>query len=116
MTWRTTSPHSIGGKRIKSAVFITALLLAIVPWQTQATEDQAEETLPPGVVQLLPRGAIPAIFDPQFVSAHEADLPDGVWVFGVVIDGEAHAYSLNLLNSHEIVNDVFGTLPVAASW
>jgi hypothetical protein len=92
------------------------LILAIVPRQTHATEKEAEETLPPGVVQLLPRGAIAAIFDPQFVSADEADLPDSAWVFGVIINGEAHAYSLTLLNSHEIVNDVFGELPVAATW
>jgi hypothetical protein len=33
-----------------------------------------------------------------------------------VIEGEAHAYSLNLLNHHEVVNDRFGDTPVAAVW
>ena len=71
---------------------------------------------PDGVDILLPRGGIPAVFDPKFVSASEADIPDDAWVLGVVIDGEAHAYSLNLLNHHEVVNDRFGELPVAAVW
>jgi hypothetical protein len=74
------------------------------------------KTVPEGVDMLLPRGGIPADFDPQFVAANEADIPDEAWVLGVVIDGEAHAYSLNLLNHHEIVNDRFGNLPVAAVW
>jgi hypothetical protein len=96
--------------------FIAAFMMVATPGLSQQAGEEAEEALPPGVVQLLPRGAIAAIFDPQFVSADEADLPDSAWVFGVVIQGEAHAYSLNLLNSHEIVNDVFGKLPVAATW
>jgi hypothetical protein len=74
------------------------------------------DAVPAGVDMLLARGGIPAIFDPKFVSAEEADIPDTAWVLGVVIDGEAHAYSLNLLNHHEVVNDRFASLPVAAVW
>jgi len=29
---------------------------------------------------------------------------------------EAHVYSLDLLNHHEIVNDVVGGTPIAATW
>ena len=65
---------------------------------------------------LLPRGAIPAVFDPVFVPADSAVIPDDAWVLGVEINGVAHAYSLNLLNHHEIVNDRFGDRPVAAVW
>jgi hypothetical protein len=74
------------------------------------------DTPPDGVRQLLPRGGIPAIFDPVFVPADEADVPDDAWVLGVAIGGEAKAYDLNLLNHHEIVNDVVGGLPVAPTW
>jgi hypothetical protein len=81
---------------------------------TPATDP--EEVLPPGVEQLLPRGAIPAIFEPEFVSADSAEIPDDAWIFGVDLNGEAHAYSLNLLNHHEVVNDVIGGLPVASVW
>lgn len=77
-----------------------------------ATDDEP----PPGVEQILPRGRIAAVFEPSFVSATEAEIPDEAWVLGVVINGEAKAYSLNLLNRHEVVNDRFGDLPVAAVW
>lgn len=66
--------------------------------------------------QLLPRGGIPAIRQPTFVSADEADIDKKSWVLGVVIDGQAKAYSLNLLNSHEIVNDRIGSTKFAAVW
>jgi uncharacterized protein (DUF2344 family) len=65
---------------------------------------------------LMARGGIPAVFKPEFVPADKADIADDAWVLGVVVDGEAHAYSLNLLNHHEIVNDHFGDLPIAAVW
>ena len=71
---------------------------------------------PEGVQQLLPRGRIPAIFDPEFVTEDAAVIPDDAWVLGVLIDGEAKAYSLNLLNQHEVVNDHSGETPFAAVW
>jgi hypothetical protein len=77
---------------------------------------QSAEALPPGVEQLLPRGKIAAVFEPQFVSATEAEIPDDAWILGVVVDGAARAYSLNLLNRHEIVNDRVGEKAFAAVW
>ena len=81
-----------------------------------ATAAVGEDTPPPGVEQILPRGGIEAVFEPQFVSVGEADIPADAWILGVVIEGQAKAYSLNLLNRHEVVNDRFGDLPVAAVW
>ena len=66
--------------------------------------------------QILPRGRIAAITQPEFVSAGEAEISGNSWVLGVVIDGEARAYSLNLLNSHEVVNDQIGQTAFAAVW
>ena len=74
------------------------------------------DTPPEGVNQLLPRGGIPAIFNPQFVPAASAKIPDDAWVLGVEINGQAKAYDLNILNHHEIVNDVVGGKPVAPTW
>jgi hypothetical protein len=62
------------------------------------------------------RGRIPAVDNPQFVPASAAKLPPEAWVLGVVIDGQARAYSLNLLNAHEVVNDRFGDRPIAVIW
>ena len=70
------------------------------------------------VYQLLPVGAIPAIDDPGFVSGAEAELQMRADepVLGVVIDGEARAYSLWQLDAHEIVNDEISGSAIAATW
>lgn len=74
------------------------------------------DTPPPGVEQVIPRGRIAAVFEPEFVSAASAEIPRDAWILGVAIDGEARAYSLNLLNSHEVVNDRIGEKSFAAVW
>ena len=74
------------------------------------------EELPDGVKQILERGKIAAIVDPEFVTADEAEIADDAWVLGVEIDGQARAYSLNLLNRHEVVNDQIGEKSFAAVW
>lgn len=65
---------------------------------------------------LLPFDAIPAITKPQFVSAIEAKLDADAPMIGVTFNGESHAYSLYLLNGHEIVNDVVGGKKIATTW
>lgn len=67
-------------------------------------------------MQLLDRDAIPAIRDPEFVPAAKAKLAEGEKVLGVVIGGEARAYPLIDLDAHEIVDDVVGGKPIAATW
>ena len=71
---------------------------------------------PEGFEQILKRGGIPAIDDPQYVAADEADIDDGSFVLGVVIKDQPLAFSLNLLNRHEIVNDTIGDTNFAAVW
>ena len=70
------------------------------------------------IVTLLPRDAIPAIDEPQFVSAAEADeaYDDEEAVLGVDINGDARAYSIPVLSSHEIVNDTVGGVKIAVTW
>ena len=70
------------------------------------------------IITLLPKDAIPSIDNPKFYSASEADdeyAPDEM-VLGVVFDGEARAYSVNMLSSHEIVNDNIAGRPIAVTW
>ncbi len=70
------------------------------------------------IVTLLPKNAIPAINNPQFVSGAEADTQyhDEELVIGVEIDGDARAYSVPFLSGHEIVNDIVGGEPIAVTW
>ena len=37
-------------------------------------------------------------------------------IIGLVINGEARAYPITILSSHEIVNDTVGGEPVAVTW
>ena len=76
----------------------------------------AAEQVPKGYRQVVPRGVIESIDRPRFVPAGEARIPDDAWVLGIMVGGEARAYSLNLLNRHEIVNDRAGGLSFAAVW
>jgi len=67
---------------------------------------------------VLPPDRIPAIRVPEFVTGEQADrlmAPDEP-VLGVVVDGDARAYSLWHLDRHEIVNDTIAGRAVAATW
>ena len=92
-----------------------AFAVAAAALSSLAVALHAEEP-PPGVTQLLPRNRIASIDDPVFVAADEADIPDDAWIMGVIIGGEARAYSLNILNRHEVVNDRAGEKSFAAVW
>ena len=65
---------------------------------------------------VLPVDAIPAVFSPRFLSVVDADVHDDSPMIGVSIGDEQHAYSMVLLNAHEIVNDHVGGRPIASTW
>ena len=89
-----------------------ALSIALLTTAPLAEADKK----PKGYRQILPRGRLASIDQPIYVPASEAELSETTWVLGVVIDGQARAYSLNLLNAHEVVNDAIGETPFAAVW
>lgn len=94
-----------------------AITMFVVVALTLMAENPLQgQDVPEGFQQLLPRGGIPAIDNPQYVSADKAEITDGAYVFGVVIEEQPVAYSLNLLNSHEVVNDTVGNTNFAAVW
>jgi hypothetical protein len=70
------------------------------------------------IVTLLPKDGIPAIDDPSFVSAEDANLQyeQDELIIGVNFDGDARAYSIPMLSSHEIVNDTVGGHKIAVTW
>ncbi len=64
-----------------------------------------------------PRGGIPALTDPPFVSVNEATfVAEDDRVIGVARNGVAKAYPLALMNYHEIVNDRFGDEAVVVTY
>jgi Protein of unknown function (DUF3179) len=72
-----------------------------------------DEILPGGP----PRDGIPAINQPQFIKPSEVNfLRDDDRVLSVKIDNEVRAYSLRILNWHEIVNDQVGDHAIAVTY
>lgn len=65
-----------------------------------------------------PKDGIPPIDEPAFVSVAEADLilADREPVIGLVVNGEAKAYPLQVLMFHEIANDSIGGVPVSVTF
>ena len=94
---------------------VQSVLILILLLATSACAGAEDYTDDP-IRTLLPFDAIPAITDPQFVPANAAKLDPDAPVIGVTFNGESHAYSLYLLNGHEIVNDVVGGLNIATTW
>ena len=81
--------------------------------------DQAASEVPGLVIRtILPRDAIPAILDPQFVSGAEAtaQMSAAELVVGLSINGDHRAYAIAQLSLHEVVNDVVGGRPVMVTW
>ena len=97
--------------RLCTAVVFTASVLTQLPLTRAQDRD-----LPKGFQQIIPRGRIAAIDQPVYVSAEDADIRADAWVLGVSIGDEARAYSLDLLNAHEVVNDSIGDTNFAAVW
>jgi hypothetical protein len=126
-----------------SVLFATAILLlasfAGYCWlrslHEQAIESQAPsvvaqsapepptlpETAPPPELPIVIwglRDSFPVIRTPWFVSARQGDtaLADDEPVLGVMLDGEARAYSTNQLNRHEMVIDQIGDTPILVTY
>ena len=64
------------------------------------------------------REQFPALIEPHFVSAEEADswLAESARVLGLRIGDEVKAYPIELLTRHEVVNDVVGGEPIFAAY
>lgn len=79
---------------------------------------QPEEERQARIITVLPRDAIPAILDPEFLTPQQAagQMRSTERVMGVFLNGEARAYPINMLSVHEIVNDTVGSVPIAVTY
>ncbi len=70
------------------------------------------------IITLLPKDGIRSIDNPRFLDVPEADLEYDAdeLIIGVEFDGEARAYSIDLLSRREIVNDEVQGRPIAVTW
>jgi uncharacterized protein DUF3179 len=82
--------------------------------------DVTRHTIPINEIQAggPPRDAIAALVNPKFESVAVANrfLKKSERVLGVIFNGQAKAYSIRVLNWHELVNDFVGGRPVLVSW
>ena len=67
------------------------------------------------------KDTIPSIDEPVFVPfddarVAEADISLETRVLGVVLEGEARAYPVHVMDRHEVVNDRFGGSAYAVLW
>ena len=102
-------------KTVHGILLLGAVVVTGVATLTAQPPKETSEP-PEGYQQILPRGGIPAINNPKYVSADSAKIDDHSMVLGIVIEKVPVAFSLNLLNSHEVVNDTIGKTNFAAIW
>jgi hypothetical protein len=90
-----------------------------------ALSDMNDPSFPPPLVdpgEIIsggpPPDGIPSIDDPRFISVEEADewLGGNEPIIYLEVNGEAHAYPVQILMWHEIVNDTVGGVPVAVTY
>lgn len=67
-------------------------------------------------VRAAPRDAFQVLDNPKMTPAAKSKLVDSEYVIGVVVNGEAKAYTVRVMGSHELVNDICGKEPITASW
>jgi hypothetical protein len=107
-------------KALTLSLVLSILLLFSPAWaESKNGFDLSKASIPADQIRQggPPRDGIPAIDNPVFNSADEADwLQPGDRVLGMAIDGEARAYPVAILNWHEIVNDVVAGQPVAVTF
>ncbi len=95
-------------KGLKS-IFLIALVVLLMGF------DFSKHSIPRSEIRSggPPKDGIPAILEPKFVRVDQATfIKDQDRVLGLVHHGESKAYPINILNWHEIVNDVVGGRPV----
>lgn len=104
--------------------FTTIFLILIRSPEPEQLRAQPSLVPPPpevdlkAVADLLPPDSIQSIDNPQFETIQESEpfMELDERVIGLVINGDARAYPIKVLSSHEIVNDIVGEEPVAITW
>jgi len=107
--------------QLRSGLFLYSfltLLLVVCSGLLQAKEVNGFElrgaSVPPSQIRHggPPRDGIPAINEPNFVEAEQAHS----LVLGLSFNGETRAYPIEILNWHELVNDVVGEQGILISY
>ncbi|RJQ80923.1 MAG: DUF3179 domain-containing protein [Desulfobacteraceae bacterium] len=100
-------------RKIFHLPLIAAALMMLTAFSFENAIVPKEEIVSGGV----PKDGIPAILEPNFVAAPEADFlsPDDQ-VIGVEIGGKTKAYPIKILTWHEVVNDTIDNEPIVVTF
>ena len=101
-----------------SRLFTSSETISLPATNASSPGEESDEGRQLELITLLGFDAIPAILNPDFVTADEAErwMEPDEQVMGLSINGDNRAYSIPMLSRHEIVNDVVGGVPVAVTW
>ena len=101
-----------------SRLFTSSETISLPATNASSLGGESDEGRQLEIITLLGFDAIPAILNPDFVTADEAErwMEPDEQVLGLSINGDNRAYSVSMLSRHEIVNDVVGGVPVAVTW
>ncbi len=83
---------------------------------SEADLNDPEKDFEVNSVRGAPRDAFDVLDHPKMTKAADAKLGSDQPVIGIEIDGEARAYPVRVMGTHELVNDHCGTQPIAVSW
>jgi hypothetical protein len=111
-------------KGLKFLVFMLFLFLLLFISSTNSIHSQRNPDNYPSncfdLIEVIGKDGIPSIDDPKFLSATEFEnsnyFRDSMKVLGVVVDDKARAYPIDILNHHEIVNDVINGQHVSITY
>jgi len=104
-------------RRLTGTAFLLLLLAGPATAQSQSPPE-GRMLKGAKIYTLLPHDAIPSIDHPEFTSADSARafMEDDELVLGVSDGTNARCYSTWTLESHELVNDWLGDVPISAEW
>ncbi len=103
---------------MKKLLAVLLILVWAVP--VHASWDFSKSSIPVDDIQSggPPRDGIPALFNPEYLTASDADelLTSEDRVLGFVSGGKARAYPIRIMSWHELVNDSLNGIPYLVSW
>ena len=100
-------------KKLLLLILVVLFSTPVMAWDFSEYSIPVDEIMSGGP----PKDGIPALTNPEYVTAKKASfLKNDDRVIGVVINGDARAYPLNIMSWHELVNDTIGSQPVLVSW
>ena len=117
LTWRSRAQWLAG---VLVALGVGAVTLYVTrpqePARVLAPSGTPDPLSSAEIQTILPQDAIGAVDDPHFVAANKAGMRDNLFVIGVALGGEAHAYPIAFMSRVEIVNDRLGGTNIAVTW